>query len=62
MRINADENDTKHNYNYNYNYRSSYNKYGKGKENDEFGPKKFYGKIKTNNNDPENRPKKIMMI
>ena len=57
VRIISDENDSKHNYNYNYSNKNKYYN-GKGKENDEFGPPKFYCKIKTNNNDRENRPKK----
>lgn len=35
---------------------------GKNRDGDEFGPKKFYGKIRTENTERENRPKKIMKI
>ena len=57
MRINNDEQDPKRNYKYN-NKNNYYSRPG-NRDIDEFGPKKFYGKIRTNNNDRENRPKKI---
>ena len=48
IRINPNEEDSK----YNYNRNNNYSKRGK---NEEFGPKKFYGKIRT---DRGNKPKK----
>jgi hypothetical protein len=55
VRINVDKKDSK--FNYNYTNKNNYYSQRWKKDNDEFGPKKFYGKIKVNN-DGENKPKK----
>jgi hypothetical protein len=58
VRIKNEEGDSKHAYNYNYDKNKFHTTRGKNRDGDEFGPKKFYGKIRTENTERENRPKK----